>query len=242
MSEHIVETAAPAEDDSYHFLITRLHSLTGLVPIGAYLIIHLATNARIWIPGDYQKAVDQIHSLGPLLLPVEIVFIFLPLLFHSIIGFQIIFSGKANARYYPYRANIRYTLQRITGIIAFFFIVYHVLQLHWLGKPLGGGKFDPHDAAGSARAAIQAAWWIAPVYAIGVLASVYHLANGIWTSLITWGITIRPKSQQVAGYVCAAFGIVLSLVGLGALNGFRTLTGNNSPGASSHAERVEHGN
>ena len=25
------------------------------------------------------------------------------------------------------------------------------------------------------------------VYAIGVLASVYHLANGLWTMGITWG-------------------------------------------------------
>ena len=69
--------------------------------------------------------------------------------------------------------------------------------------------------------AIQAAWWIAPLYAIGVLSCVFHFANGIWTSLITWGITIRPRSQQVAGYFCAAFGVVLSLIGLGALSGFR---------------------
>lgn len=215
--------------------------MSGLIPIGAYVVIHLATNARVLIPGDYQKAVDQIHSLGPLLLPVEIIFIFLPLLFHGLLGFQIIFTGKANARYYPYRANMRYTLQRITGMIAFFFIIYHIWQMHWLGRPFGGGKFDPHDAVNSATSAIQSGWWVVPLYAIGVLASVYHLANGLWTSLITWGITIRPRSQQVAGYFCAAFGIALSLIGLGALNGFRVLTGNEmNPKNAAHAQSADH--
>ena len=50
----------------------------------------------------------------------------------------------------------------------------------------------------------------------------FHLANGVWTSLITWGITIKPQTQRVSGYVCAVFGILLCLVGLGALRGFKT--------------------
>ena len=65
-------------------------------------------------------------------------------------------------------------------------------------------------------------FWHALIYGIGVVASVYHLANGVWTSLITWGITIGPRSQRMAGYACTAFGVALSLVGLGAMRGFAT--------------------
>ena len=233
MTEH--QAAPVASGDKYHFLIRRLHSLTGLIPVGVFLFMHLLTNASILAPGangaEYQKSVERIHALGPLLVPVEIVGIFIPLLFHTLIGFQIIFSGQSNAQQYRYGSNIRYTLQRWTGVMAFFFILYHVWHLHWLGAPVGGGKFELHDSAGGAAAArttaeaIQSAWWIAPSYALGIVASVFHLANGIWTSLITWGITIRPRSQQVAGYVCSAFGVVLALVGLGALNGFKTFGG-----------------
>lgn len=221
----------PEQDDlgffgKYHFLIRRLHSLSGLIPVGVFLFMHLFTNSTILAPGEpgaeFQRSVDRIHALGPLLIPVEIVGIFIPLAFHTVIGFLIIFTAQPNARYYRYGGNIRYTLQRSTGVIAFFFIFYHVWQMHWLGKPFGGAKFDPHDAADTAAATIQAAWWIAPIYVIGILASVFHLANGIWTSLITWGITIRPRSQQVAGYICAGFGVVLSLIGLGAFSGFKT--------------------
>ena len=94
--------------------------------------------------------------------------------------------------------------------------------MHWLGKPFGGANFDAHDAANTAAAAMQQAKWIAPVYVIGVLATAFHLANGLWTALITWGITIKPKSQQVAGYFCTALGSVMAIVGLVAAIGFRS--------------------
>lgn len=216
----------------YHFLVRRLHSLAGLVPIGAFLVIHIFTNASILAPGaegeQFQKSVERIHALGPLLVPVEILFIFLPLTFHALFGFVIWFEGKPNPMQYRYGPNIRYTLQRWTGGIAFFFILYHVYQMHWLGAPFGGAAFEVHGpsdepmAAASTAKAIQQAWWIAPVYVIGVLASVFHLSNGLWTAMITWGITIRPPSQKIAGYVCAVFGIVLAIVGLGTVWGFRS--------------------
>lgn len=230
MAEHQVETAS---SDKYYFLIRRLHSLSGLIPVGVFLCVHLSANASVLAPGspgaEFQKSVERIHMLGPLLVPVEIVGIFIPLLFHTLVGFQIIFTAKSNAQYYPYGANVRYTLQRATGIIAFVFILYHVWQMHWLGKAIpGGGKFELYDPSGgpaaavTTAAAIQAAWYIAPLYAIGVLASVFHLANGVWTSLITWGVTIKPKTQRASGYVCTVLGLLLAAIGLGALSGFRT--------------------
>lgn len=223
--------------ERHWFLIRRLHSLSGLVPIGVFLFIHLLTNSTVLAEAngaEFQKSVERIHALGPLLIPVEILFIFLPLLFHAGVGVWIGVTAKSNAQLYPYNANIRYTLQRVTGYIAFVFIVYHVWQMHWMGDPFGGGKFAVHDETGApaaavtTAAAIQAAWWIAPVYFVGIAASVFHLANGLWTALITWGITIKPRSQQVSGYVCAAFGVILLLIGTGALTGFRTFDVDNA--------------
>ena len=82
----------------------------------------------------------MIHSLGPLLVPIEWAFIFLPMMFHAAVGFVIIANGLPNAGSYPYVSNVRYTLQRATGMIAFVFIVWHLWQLHALGKPFGGGN------------------------------------------------------------------------------------------------------
>ena len=227
----------------HHFLVRRLHSLSGIVPIGVFLCVHLLTNASVLAPGDpgaeFQKAVEKIHALGPMLIPVEIVGIFIPLLFHSVLGVLIVFTADSNVQHYPYGGNIRYTLQRATGMIAGVFILYHLWQMHWMGKPLGGGAFELHEAGGAASAAvttaraIQSSWWVTPIYAIGIVATVYHFANGVWTSLITWGITIKPRTQRVAGYVCAVLGLVLTLAGLGALRGFKTFdTGSDAPATS----------
>lgn len=203
------------------FLIYRLFSLSGLIPVGAFLVVHLLTNASV-LGGaaSFQARVDMIHSLGPLLVPVEFAFIFLPMLFHAAVGFAIIAGGLPNVGSYPYMGNVRYTLQRATGMIAFAFILWHIIQLHWLGAPLGGGRFDPHHATSSA-ATVIAPLGVSLLYAIGVLSAVFHLSNGLWTIGITWGLWTSPAAMQRANIVSIAVGVVLAAAGLGAIGGLR---------------------
>ena len=217
----------PVSESSFlernQFLIYRLFSLSGLVPVGAFLAVHLLTNASV-LGGaaSFQSRVDMIHSLGPLLIPVEVAFIFLPLAFHAVVGFLIIANGLPNVGSYPYVGNVRYTLQRVTGMIAFVFIIWHVLQLHWLGAPVGGGQFDPHHASSSAAVALRPLW-VTALYAVGVLSAVFHFANGLWTLGITWGIWTSPAAMRRANVVSVAVGLLLAAAGLGALGGLRTL-------------------
>lgn len=219
-------TSTDAAKEKYYFLLRRLHSLSGIVPIGAFLCFHLTVNATILAgPGKFQFAVDQIHQLDKagVLIPVEMATIFLPILFHAILGMVIVFTASPNWSDYRYGSNIRYTFQRITGVIAFAFIIFHVWQMHWLGKPLGGGLFDPHNAAKSAALIAQGSSIWGCIYAIGVISSVFHFANGVWTFLITWGVTIGRKSQRITGYICTALGIVVVLIGLSGIYGLKTL-------------------
>ena len=47
-----------------HFVLRRLHSLTGIVPVGAFVIFHLFTNCQLVLGADeFQHEVDFIHSL-----------------------------------------------------------------------------------------------------------------------------------------------------------------------------------
>lgn len=213
------------------FIIRRLHSLSGLIPVGAYMVVHLATNATVLDgPAAFQRNVYAIHSLGPLLPWLEWIFIFIPILFHALIGVAIIRGAVPNTRNYPYSANWRYTWQRITGVIAFLFIFQHVFHMHgwfhnswWMqnvAQPFGGAEFDPRHAASSAGKALQG-WAMGAWYVVGILACVYHLANGIWSMGITWGVWTTPRAQRRALIVCTFFGIALAAVGLGALGGMR---------------------
>lgn len=211
------------------FLIRRVHSLLGLVPVGLFMVAHLLVNASVFNGVEsFQNLVYQIHSLGSLVLLVEWVFIFIPILLHALLGVAFIFAAKNNAKNYPYASNYRYVAQRITGIIAFFFILWHVLHMNgvihaeWfresIADALGLAQFRPYNAASTAAEAMQNPI-ITALYTIGVLSCVFHFANGLWTMGITWGVWITPAAQKKASHVCLGLGAILAVVGMTAIVG-----------------------
>lgn len=232
----------------HHFLFRRLHSLTGIVPVGVFLIVHLFTNSSIVWGGFNSRAEgetfsarsvvtfrDEVHWINslPLLLVVEIS-LWSALAFHAVLGIYYAQTGKSNATRYPYQDNWRYTLQRITGYIAFLFIFYHVATLRWGWSWLVPGQtvWEHTRASSTLAAAIRgsASGEFAPggivvsiAYFVGITASVFHFANGLWTAAITWGLTISQAAQRRWGYICASLGVMLMLMGWGALVGFAIL-------------------
>jgi succinate dehydrogenase / fumarate reductase cytochrome b subunit len=61
------------------------------------------------------------------------------------------------------------------------------------------------------------------MYAIGVIATVYHFANGLWSLGITWGLWTSPAAMQRANWLSLAVGLGLGAAGLGALGGMRSI-------------------
>lgn len=219
-------------DQKYHFLLRRLHSLSGIVPVGAFLVEHMLTNSRafgwwgLWSSGPtaFNDGVHILHSL-PFLPLLEIFGIFLPLAFHAIYGIKIALSGESNAIAYPHMDNRRYLLQRVTGYIAFLFIIVHLLKFRFAHIIGWGPEFmDPAlpDKFEITRNGLQAwhiwglvvpAWITFTMYWIGLAAACYHFANGIWTFCITWGITIGEQAQRRMGKAAAAVGVLLFVLG-----------------------------
>jgi succinate dehydrogenase / fumarate reductase cytochrome b subunit len=134
----------------------------------------------------------------------------------------IIANGMPNVGSYSYVGNVRYTLQRATGMIAFVFIIWHITQLHWLGTPFGGGRFDPHHATSSAAVVLRPLL-ISILYAVGILSTVFHFSNGLWTLGITWGLWTSPAAMRRANWISVMIGVLLGAAGLGALGGMRNV-------------------
>jgi succinate dehydrogenase / fumarate reductase cytochrome b subunit len=199
----------------HHFLLRRLHSLTGLV-FGGYLIVHLLVNATIAQGGNvYQMQVDKIHSL-PFLPVVEWTAIYLPILYHTVYGTWIIFTGQWNVTNYPFAKNVFYVLQRISAFIIVAFLLFHVLSLKYaiFGPKLGFEHTEALQTIGVHMRHGVLAW---VVYPIGILASCYHLANGFWAGAITWGLTVSKASQKRWGAVCLGLFVVTFVAGMIAL-------------------------
>ena len=225
--------------DRHYYLLRRLHSLSGVVPIGAFLLFHLTTNASIiWGRmlarsrfGDagvetFQHEVNFIHSL-PALQLVEWFILFIPIAFHALLGIYYATTGKGNVKAYNYQDNWRYSLQRLSGYIGVLFIFMHVTSLRF-GWTYGGlmPSFDAEHAASTTATHFQqggAGLLMAVFYLVCVTALVFHFANGLWTAAITWGLTISVEGQKRWGYICAVVGVLLAGAGLTAVVGFMTL-------------------
>lgn len=199
-----------------HFLLRRLHSLLGLVPLGAFLIFHLWENSQSRFgSAHYNAQVERIHQLNYLLI-IELVVIVLPLLVHASYGLFIIGSGSAEPLRYRYTRNWLYWLQRLSGIAIIAFLALH------LGLTRIAGLFDPQINADLFRYMQQSL--AQPVtfalYLLGLWLAVFHLAYGLATAAISWGFTSDAAAQRRFGWFCLGFGLLLGALGTHSLIGF----------------------
>jgi succinate dehydrogenase cytochrome b subunit len=204
------------------FVLRKLHQLTGIMPLGFFLLEHFYTNSKAVIgPVDFNNAVKDLQSI-PYILFVEIGGIFIPLVYHAFYGLVITAEARPNNLRYPYPRNWFYTIQRVTGIILFVFITFHVLNFRFgLIPGLNTRAVATHPDA--AFAIVQGEFVnpaIFVVYLIGIVATVWHLANGVWLFLVDWGITVGERAQRLTGYACIAFGVLLLAVGINAAVAF----------------------
>lgn len=206
------------------FLLRKLHQITGIVPLGAFFLVHMYTNSAA-MGGDksFNKHVQDIHDI-PYLLFVEIFGIFVPLLFHSIYGVFISAETRANVFNYGYGRNWFYLFQRITGIFLFFFLAFHILNLRFGIIP--GLESYGNPVAGNASQAFTIVarefrnFGILILYILGVAATAWHLAYGFFLFAVDWGIVIGEKAQKFTLYACVAVSILLFFVGTNAAVAF----------------------
>ena len=204
------------------FILRKLHQFSGIFPLGIFLLEHFYTNSKALTgPGDFNHAVRDLQSI-PYILFVEIGGIFIPLIYHAVYGLVITWEARPNNLNYPYPRNWFYLIQRITGIVLFFFILFHVLNFRF-GMIPGLNTISVAHEPDKAFDIVAGEFRMVPIfliYMVGITATVWHFANGIWLFLVDWGITIGERAQRLTGYACIAFGALLLLVGINAAVAF----------------------
>ena len=199
---------------SNRFLLRKLHSLSGVVPVGAFLVEHLWTNASA-LRGQqsFDDAVDHIQQI-PALPLVELVTIVLPLLFHAGYGVVLLRESKPNVAEYPLGKNWLYVAQRITGVVTLAFVLWHLWEIR-VQKWLFG--LSSHGFFPLLTSHLSGTWlgvpWLALVYTLGVAAAVFHFANGLWGFAASWGLVTTRASMARVRIAGAALGVLLLLLG-----------------------------
>jgi succinate dehydrogenase / fumarate reductase cytochrome b subunit len=201
--------------DSTYYTLRRLHSLSGIVPVGAFLLEHLATNAvALNGPAAYNRAVATIARL-PFLTAIEVTLIGLPLLFHMVVGALIATTGEASVHRGRYPRNWMYLLQRVSGVFLAFFIVYHVWGTR-LSPAAAGHRGDLFHLM---QQHLQEPGVLA-IYLLGTVAACFHLGNGLFGFAIHWGLATTRQAQRRAARLGFAVFVILALIGVDALLSF----------------------
>jgi succinate dehydrogenase / fumarate reductase cytochrome b subunit len=198
------------------FYVRRIHSLSGIVPIGFFLLEHLFTISTV-IGGakNFDEAVARLALIPhDIMLFMEIFFIAIPFLFHAIYGAMIAMQAKNNPGQYGYARNWQFYLQRITAWYTIAFLLWHVIYLRIMMK--GSGV--------AINFALLNDYLRNPIvfalYVIGWVAAVFHFTNGLFTFTMTWGIAKGPRAQMFfnkCAWVLCAF---MSILGVFALTRF----------------------
>lgn len=220
VTNHVGQGVAPLRaGEGWSFFLRRLHSLTGIIPVGAFLFEHiLVSNATaISGPAAYARQVSFLANL-PLVFFLELFGIWIPIAYHGIYGLYIWYRGDGNTIEYPWSGNWMYTMQRWTGIIAFAYIIWHTWTMRFTGV-------DLHEVPMASFGKVQGELFHAPLfvfYVVGLIAASWHFAYGIWLFCAKWGIVSGEVARKRFLTVCIAFFFLLSGVGLASLASFRS--------------------
>jgi len=203
--------------EGYSFLLRRLHSLTGIVPIGAFLLEHFISNYEAFKgPEAYGKQVAFLNSL-PFVVGLELFFIWIPILYHGLYGVWIWCNGDTNVGDYPWQGNWLYTSQRWTGIIALIFMVQHAYYLRFTGVHL---PTNPYLSFAKVQGELVGHPLMVVFYGVGIIAASWHFAYGVWLFCAKWGITTGEVARRRLGYLCLLIALGLVVIGAASMYGF----------------------
>ncbi len=167
----------------------NLHALSGVLPVGVFLVVHLLTNARALAgQASFDSAMSAWAGVPRVL---ELVLVMVPLTFHAGYGVVLMLRPHALADS-PYPASWR-VLVRGAAWVAFAFIAYHAYALgvpRWTNA-VGSASVHTYltahlsNASGSATGVLIP--WTALFYLVGLAATTLHFAAG------TWGYCVRTN-------------------------------------------------
>jgi succinate dehydrogenase / fumarate reductase cytochrome b subunit len=176
MSVQVAQRSIPIS-----FFLKRLHTLTGVLPLGAYLILHLWQNLSVL--GGFEFFSERLKSSSTQSI-LTLVFVLIPLAVHVVLGLLRLYISGNTLGHSRQSGNVRYLLQRVSAVVGGAFLLWHI----WQARQLEGAQ----------------AWremlvfpGMAFAYLIGGLAVIFHYCNGLWSAALSLGFLQDKKMQQM---------------------------------------------
>ena len=200
----------PLEQESHlSFVLHRLHSLSGVFPIAVFMLAELWVHAKaVSSPEAHREALETVAPLHALWLVI------VPLSFHAGYGVLLAVRPKYNVVRYPLSRNWFYVLQRVSGLVAVAFIALHAALVWW---PRERGAIAASELHAALVRLLSATYWQVPwmafVYILGLAACTLHLACGLWTFSIRWGLAVSKRARGRSGAIAVLIGLAMFAIG-----------------------------
>jgi succinate dehydrogenase / fumarate reductase cytochrome b subunit len=187
----------------------RLFSLSGLVPLGAFLLVHLVADARL-VAGDaaFARAADRLRAI-PALPLIELVVVLAPLGVHGLVGLWLVAARTPLVEPSPYAPGVRAAM-RATGALLAVFLALHLTELRFRAGVVhtGGGELATLVQAGlsSMHGGVP---WRAVAYLVGTGCATFHFVAGVWG---WFARTARGRASRAARRLAASGAAIAGVV------------------------------
>lgn len=190
-------------------MLARLHSLLGLLALGAFLVQHLL---YLWPALDGPGAWVAAHPTLQSRIGVAVTVLVL-MLAHAVLGVRRMRARADGAA----RVELGLArLQLVTGIVALLFVAYHVLKM-WAHVDVDMGPHAaPYDDYATLWRELGHPLELA-IHLVGVTATCFHLGHGLSRAPETWGSVRSGEPARRRLIARLAGGLVGALLWLGYL-------------------------
>lgn len=160
--------------------VRRAFMLSGVIPLGAFIVLHLAFNARaLWGGWAFASTVDALERI-PGLPVVESLLVFAPLVFHGALGLWLVATRRPLTPPAPYPPGVRIAMRASgVGVLAFLALHLPAIRFHVRATRLGAGEL-----ATLLDAQLSTTWhgvpWQGLAYLAGTACVTLHFACGLW--------------------------------------------------------------
>jgi hypothetical protein len=196
--------------------VERWLTWSGLIPLPAFLLLHLAHELGLAFATDVSEVVRPAPSLFSMLTSWALVWA--PLAVHVGLASFFVLSGRKISTLPGDVARLPRTLSRVTSALALLFLAYHAQTF-----PLSvwRGDADAQDAGFRLIAELSSTRFGVPLaaaaYLLGLLATVTHAGLGMHRGLLAEGFLTDPARRRSSGRACTLFGAACFCLGAAAV-------------------------
>ena len=184
------------KNSKLEFVLRKLQSLSGFLPLCIFLLFHVVANATAIAGPDVYYGFIHIMGNIPGIIVLEVLIIFLPLLVHGLMGLYIVFTGRNNPMQYPYFRNRMFFFQRVSGVVIFVFLIYHVLTV----------KYGSDHSAALMMVNLYEQFH-SPIF--GAFYIIEYATKRYRSNCVNWGILPGMRAQRVFGKICIVLFVIL---------------------------------